>query len=76
MAKTKKILTFEEAGARLEEIVKKLEGETISLEESLMLFEEGMKLTHMCRSQLERAETKIKTLMRKETGEPEATEET
>ncbi|MFQ6616133.1 MAG: exodeoxyribonuclease VII small subunit [Fidelibacterota bacterium] len=75
MVKSKKIVTFEEAGARLEEIVNTLESETISLEESLKLFEEGMKLTDMCRSQLEAAEDKIKTLMRKESGELEATQE-
>lgn len=54
---------------RLEEIVKKLEGEAISLEESLKLFEEGMNLTDMCRTQLEEAEAKIKTLTRNRSGE-------
>ena len=48
---------------RLEEIVDQLEGESASLEESLKLFEEGMKLTEACRSMLEEAEEKIKTLL-------------
>ncbi|MFQ6675408.1 MAG: exodeoxyribonuclease VII small subunit [Fidelibacterota bacterium] len=75
MAKTTKVLTFEEAGARLEEIVTRLESETISLEESLNLFEEGMKLTQLCRSQLEAAEARIRTLVRRDSGELEAAEE-
>jgi exodeoxyribonuclease VII small subunit len=44
MVKNKK-LKFEEAVTRLEEIVQQLEGETVSLEESLKLFEEGTNLT-------------------------------
>ncbi|MFQ6674270.1 MAG: exodeoxyribonuclease VII small subunit [Fidelibacterota bacterium] len=35
------------------------------------MFEEGMKLTETCRSQLEKAETKIRTLLRKDSGELE-----
>ena len=44
---------------RLEEIVDQLERESASLEKSLKLFEEGMKLTDACRSILEEDEAKI-----------------
>ncbi len=65
MAK-KKAVDFEKSMKRLEEIVDQLEGESASLEESLKLFEEGMKLTETCRGMLEEAEEKIKTLLDEE----------
>jgi exodeoxyribonuclease VII small subunit len=54
-----KTVGFEKSMKRLEEIVEQLEGESASLEKSLKLFEEGMKLTDACRSILEEAEAKI-----------------
>ena len=45
-----KILDFEAALRRLEEIVASLEGENESLEKSLTLFEEGVKLTETLRT--------------------------
>ncbi len=48
---------------RLEEIIDQLEGESASLEKSLKLFEEGMKLTDTCRGMLEEAEAKINKLL-------------
>jgi len=71
----KKRLKFEEAVARLEEIVQQLETETVSLEESLKLFEEGMNLTKLCREELTSAEATIKKLSRNSEGELETTEE-
>ena len=59
----KKSVDFEKSMQRLKEIVDQLEGESALLEESLKLFEEGMKLTEACRSMLEKAEEKIKTLL-------------
>ena len=44
MAEEKKELTIEESFARLDEMVKKMDSEDISLEESFRLYEEGMKL--------------------------------
>lgn len=55
--------TFEEQIADLEEIVKKLEGAEISLDESLSLFEQGIKLTKSCQKTLDTAEKKVKILM-------------
>lgn len=70
-----KKLKFEEAIARLEKIVQQLEAETVSLEESLKLFEEGMNLTKLCREELTAAEATIKKLSRNAEGELEAIED-
>lgn len=55
----KERLSFEDALARLEEIVEKLEAENISLEESVKLYEEGIKLSKSCTQTLEQAELRI-----------------
>lgn len=52
-------LSFEQALARLSEVVEKLESEDISLDESISLYEEGMKLSKFCSVSLEDAELKI-----------------
>lgn len=54
---------FEEAMRRLEEIVDRLESGELSLEESLALFEEGMKLTQHCSNQLEQARLRVRQLV-------------
>ena len=48
--------TIEGSLRRLEEIVEQLGGEAISLDDSLVLFSEGMKLSQKCLQQLEEAE--------------------
>lgn len=48
---------------RLEEIVRLLEGGTLTLEESLALFEEGVKLSRRCLSVLNDAERKVERLV-------------
>jgi len=58
----KKQQTYEEAMKRLEEIVSKLEQESLSLEDSLKLFEEGTKLAGLCNKTLDEAELKISTV--------------
>jgi exodeoxyribonuclease VII small subunit len=63
--------TFEEAYAKLEAIVRKLEAGEAQLEESLRLFEEGVALTRLCTSLLERAEARISMLVAGEGGGPE-----
>jgi len=55
----KERLSFEDALARLEEIVEKLEAENISLEESVKLYEEGIELSKFCTQTLEQAELRI-----------------
>lgn len=62
---------FEEAMGRLEELVKKLEGGDLSLDESLEVFEEGIKLSRWCMKKLEEAERKVEVLLKTETGELE-----
>ena len=52
-------LTYEEAYDKLEEILMKLESKNTSLDESLSLCEEGIKLFKHCNKLLEDAELKI-----------------
>lgn len=56
---TKERQSFEEALSRLKEIVDQLEDDSISLEESIKLYEEGIKLSKMCTETLEQAELRI-----------------
>ncbi|HKL20014.1 MAG TPA: exodeoxyribonuclease VII small subunit [Halalkalibaculum sp.] len=51
--------SFEEALSRLEEIVNELEDESISLEDTIRLYEEGIKLSKKCTETLEQAELRI-----------------
>jgi len=61
-------MSFEESIAKLEEIVKELEDENISLEESMEKFEMGIKLSSDCLKKLNEAEGKIEELTRSEDG--------
>ena len=55
-------LSFEEALARLETIVRSLETASAPLDRSLELYEEGIALVKLCRTELKNAEKKIKIL--------------
>jgi len=55
-------VTFEQALARLEKIVERLEGGQLTLSESLAAYEHGVKCLQHCYRQLERAERKIELL--------------
>ncbi|MBQ4354653.1 MAG: exodeoxyribonuclease VII small subunit [Clostridia bacterium] len=55
-------MTFETAIARLEEIVRMLEGGSAPLDKSLALFEEGVALVKLCNARLDTAEQKVKIL--------------
>jgi exodeoxyribonuclease VII small subunit len=59
---------FEEALARLEEIVKELESGDLPLELSLKLFEEGIKLSRICNKRLEDAERRVEVLLKDKAG--------
>jgi exodeoxyribonuclease VII small subunit len=59
---------FEAALTRLEEIVKELEQGDLPLEQSLKLFEEGIKLSRICNRRLEDAERRVEVLLKDETG--------
>ncbi len=52
-------LTFEQALARLEEIVEQLDSGDLALEQSIKLFEEGMALKALCADRLSRAEALV-----------------
>jgi exodeoxyribonuclease VII small subunit len=56
-------MDFEKKLSRLEEIVEKMESGEMPLEESLKLFEEGVKLSRECNVQLADAEQKVKLLL-------------
>ncbi|HOK46195.1 MAG TPA: exodeoxyribonuclease VII small subunit [Bryobacteraceae bacterium] len=58
-------LSFEACLEELEKVVKELEGGELPLERSLELFEKGVQLSNTCRRQLEEAETRVETLIRK-----------
>lgn len=57
-------LPFEEALNRLEQVVDRLEQGDLELEASLAAFEEGVKLSRRCATQLEAAEQRVEVLMR------------
>jgi exodeoxyribonuclease VII small subunit len=59
---------FEAALARLEEIVKELETGDLPLEQSLKLFEEGIKLSRLCNKRLEDAERRVEILLKSKNG--------
>lgn len=67
-----KEMNFEKALAELEQIVAKLEKGGLALNESLALFEKGIKLTRFLRSELDKAEKKIEILLKDEKGELQA----
>ena len=57
-------MSFEEALIKLEEAVAQLEqGETLTLDESLQAFEEGIRLTRLCREKLDAAELRVQQLV-------------
>ena len=55
--------TFENSVKELDKIVSKMESGELSLDESLKLFEQGVKLTRACQKTLADAEAKIEKLM-------------
>jgi exodeoxyribonuclease VII small subunit len=63
---------FERKLTDLEAVVGRLEQGDLSLEESVRLFEEGMKLSESCRQELEAAEGRIQILMRQADGKLQA----
>lgn len=62
-------LSFEEAIARLEVVVRTMEGDAVTLEESLALYEEGVALCRRCQGELEAAEQRVKILKRTPEGD-------
>jgi exodeoxyribonuclease VII small subunit len=70
---------FETSLKKLEEIVRRLEGGSLSLEESLKIFEEGVRHSSFCAKKLDEAERRVEVLLKRKDGsfdrEPFDTEE-
>jgi exodeoxyribonuclease VII small subunit len=62
--------TFETSLKELEKIVRRLENGDLPLEESLKLFEDGVKLARECQERLNQAERRIEILLKDENGNP------
>ena len=62
-------IKFETALLQLEKTVHALENEELELEESIKLFEEGIKLSLYCQKELERADGRIRQLLENGKGE-------
>ena len=65
MPKKTNVINFEKTFTELEELVKKMEGGNLSLEESLKYFERGILLTKNCQQALNKAEQKVRILLEK-----------
>ncbi len=63
MPKKKKSSNFEKDLQELEDLVEKMEGGDLSLEDSLIHFERGIALTRACQKALTEAEQKIQILL-------------
>ena len=65
MTSRKKAVSFEHSLADLENLVTKMETGDLSLDDSLIAFEEGVKLTRQCQTMLDKAEQKVHGLTEK-----------
>jgi exodeoxyribonuclease VII small subunit len=59
---------FETALKKLEEAVQRLESGELSLEDSLKVFEEGVRSVNFCAGKLDEAEKKVEILMKQKDG--------
>lgn len=74
MAAPEQTKPFEQSLSDLEEIVAKLEAGDLPLEESLKLFEEGIRLSRTCRERITSATRRIEILMKETNGDLAARE--
>jgi exodeoxyribonuclease VII small subunit len=61
-------INFEQAMEQLEKIVAQLESGDVPLEQAIELYQEGMRLSHLCGQKLEQVEKKIEMLVEGEAG--------
>lgn len=61
-------MKFEEALKKLEKIVQDLEDGSLSLDDALEKYEEGIKLSKLCSRKLEVAKKKVEILLKSEDG--------
>jgi len=66
--KTETTDTFEHSMKRLGEIVDKLESGSVSLDNAMELYEEGIKISKLCLEKLTQAELKLKKLSKDVNG--------
>lgn len=64
--------SFEEQMAELESVVERLEHGDLPLEESVRLFEQGMRLTSACRKELDVADGRLQLLAERPDGSRKA----
>jgi exodeoxyribonuclease VII small subunit len=62
------LAAFEESLKQLESIVAQLERGDLALEDSIRIFEEGMRLSSQCRQELDAAESKVQILIKQRDG--------
>jgi exodeoxyribonuclease VII small subunit len=65
---------FEEHLTKLESVVEQLEKGDLTLEDSVRLFEEGVKLSEACKAELEEAEGRVMVLVEGKGGKMEVKE--
>ncbi len=61
--------SFEEAYSRLEQILAKMNGSSLALDDSISLYAEAEQLISLCNQKLTEAEGKIEKLLKKENGD-------
>jgi exodeoxyribonuclease VII small subunit len=62
------VATFEDSLKQLEKIVEQLEKGDLPLEDSIKLFEEGVRLSTACKQELDDAEGKVQILLKQRDG--------
>jgi len=67
---TSEAKTFEAELKKLEEIVEKLEGNELPLDDSISLFEEGARLVKSAQKKLSRGEAKVQKIVKELEGGP------
>jgi exodeoxyribonuclease VII small subunit len=68
-ARIRKERSFEEAMARLEEIVAEIESEELGLERQFELFQEGMSLARVCDGKLSEVQKSVEIVLKEAAGE-------
>jgi len=66
MARKKATLDFEQSLTDLQNLVERLENGELSLEDSLVAFEQGIRLTRDCQTALAQAEQKVQILLERD----------
>jgi exodeoxyribonuclease VII small subunit len=62
-------VSFEQSLEELEDIVRRLDGEELGVEEAMAEYEKGLKALKRCRRTLDEAEKKLEMLVKEEDGE-------